>query len=97
MIESEILAEIDAYLEATGWIVRKFSFHRETGRQFAGWPDRVAFRYGVTLLIEAKSETGQRRADQLAFAQSIEPHLGPTLRYILARSVQDVEACSGGR
>lgn len=97
MTESEILVEIDEYLEATGWVVRKFSFHRETGRQFEGWVDRIAFRYGVTMLIEAKSKTGQRLPGQIAFAQALEPHLGPTLRYILARSVQDVEAISGGR
>ncbi len=95
--ESEILAQIVEYLRTTGWDVHVFSVPQGTYRQLADWPDVVAFRYAVTLLIEAKSATGKRTPGQVAFAQALEPHLGPTLRYVLARSVQDVEACSGGR
>ena len=97
MTESEIQAEIVEYLRATGWEVRVFSVPGKTWRQFSGWPDVVCFRFGVTALIEIKTPTGKRQPGQLAFAQSIRPHLGPALRYILARSVQDVEAASGGR
>lgn len=97
MTESEIQAEIVEYLRATGWEVRVFSVPGKTWRQFNGWPDVVCFRFGVTALIEIKTPTGKRLPGQVAFAQALEPHLGPTLVYIVARSVMDVEVVSGGR
>lgn len=90
--ERELQHQIVALLRAAGWYVRVFSAHRSAPRQIAGWVDVVAFRHGVTLLIECKSRSGRLRDDQLAFAESIAPHLCDTLRYVVARSLDDVIA-----
>ena len=88
--ESRIQAEIVAYLEVKGWDVHVFSSDRKRRRQLAGWPDIVAFRYGVTLLVEVKTDLGRLRPAQLQFAAGLEPHLWSTLRYVVARDLADV-------
>lgn len=88
--ERELQRQIVELLRAAGWYVRVFSAHRSAPRQVAGWVDVAAFRHGVTLLIECKSKSGKLRDDQAAFAEAIAPHLSGTLRYVVARSIDDV-------
>ena len=90
MLESTIQAQIVAYLRAAGWYVRTFSQDRAVRRQMAGFPDVVAFRFGTTLLVEVKAPGGKRRQAQREFAVDLMPHLADTLRYVVARRLEDV-------
>ena len=85
------LAIVDL-LRKAGWYVRVFSQPRHVLQCLVGWPDVVAFKHGVVLLIEVKSPTGKPRAAQVDFWCDIEPHLSASLLYIVARSVDDVLA-----
>jgi hypothetical protein len=93
--ESEILAQIDAYLIASGWFVCKLAQDIRTRQQLAGFPDRIAFKAGSTLLIEGKAPGGQLRLTQTQFAADIAPHLRSTLHYVVAYDVADVAALFG--
>lgn len=42
-------------------------------------------------MIEAKSPTGRVRSSQVGFHERIAPHLGPHLRYVVAKSAGDVQ------
>jgi len=55
---------------------------------FRGFPDLTAFTPEL-VFIEVKSKTGRQSADQKAFQELCE---GAGIPYILARSVEDVEA-----
>ena len=89
-MERQIQKAIVELLRRLGWHVVVFSSYRGVNQSIAGWPDVVAFRNEKTLLIECKSERGKLRAAQQRFARAVAPHLGPHLRYIVARSVEDV-------
>ena len=89
--EAEVLREVDERLRAAGWFVVVTSQDKSTRRQMAGLPDRIAFRNGVTLLIEGKSPRGQLRKAQRAFAEAVRPHLGPHLHYEVVRHPAQIE------
>lgn len=92
MTESDIQAAIVAYLRAAGWYVRQFSGNRAKLKHEAGWCDVFAARRGMVILIEVKAPGGRWRPQQEQFYDDIGPHLWSTLRYVLARSVEDVIA-----
>ncbi len=58
--------------------------------QMRGFPDVIAFKHGVTLLMEIKSQKGKLRPEQQEFADKISAHTAPTLIYLVARSLKDV-------
>ena len=86
--ESAIVADCAEYLRRGRWFVTVHAQDRSVRRQNAGWVDISAFRYGVTLLVECKTRTGRRREAQERFYDSLDPHLGPCLWYVLARDVE---------
>ena len=79
-LESTVQAEIVEYLEATSWLVRIFSQDRAVRGHLAGWVDVIAFRRGVTLLVECKAPGGKLRKRQREFGFQIAPHIAITLR-----------------
>jgi len=89
--ESQIARNQRELLRAAGWMVRSFSQDIRTRRALAGFPDTVAFKHGVTLLVESKTRTGRLRDKQQQFYDDIAPHLGPCLWYVLARDVEALE------
>jgi len=54
MIESELAAAIDAFMEAAGFCVDKYSQDRRTRVQLAGHPDRIYLGHGRLLYVELK-------------------------------------------
>jgi len=92
LYEREILRLGVEYLRRTGWLVFVFAEDRAKRKAQADWVDAIALRYGVTLLVEAKSERGELRPGQVQFMKDIEPHLAPTLRYVCARNLDDFVA-----
>lgn len=97
MTESDIQAAIVEYLRAAGWYVRQFSGNRAKLKHEAGWCDLFCARHGVVLLVEVKAPDGRLRPGQEQFYDDIGPHLWSTLRYVLARSVDDVIAVTEGK
>jgi len=92
--ERQTQREIVEYLRATGWKAKVFSSNRRQPSQLRDWPDVVAFRHDHCLLVECKSETGRLRKGQTAFRDELRDHLGLHVRYVVARSLADVEAAS---
>lgn len=81
---------VDALREA-GWQVTVFAAPRSVPPQMKGWPDIVAFRRDVTLLIECKSRTGSLRECQEDFQAAVWPETGPHLHYIELRDLRQLE------
>lgn len=82
--ESRLKAEVVAWLEANGWEVFIFDDRRRTRKATAGWPDVVAFKSDVVLLIELKAEGGKLRPAQIDFIHRMMPHCGAHVRYVVA-------------
>jgi hypothetical protein len=90
--ELDIQKKIEELLQVTGWLVIRMSQTRAVYGGLVGLPDVMAFRRGVTLFIECKRNAASKLRDsQKHFAQNIREHLSPTLRYVVAYSVEDVE------
>jgi len=79
-------------LRDAGWAVTVFAARRSVPKQMKGWPDIVAFRRDVTLLIECKSRTGTLREGQEIFKDGVWPETGPHLHYIELRDLRQLEA-----
>ncbi len=89
--EAELAAEVTKRLREAGWYVIATSQHKSTPQQMRGFPDRVAFRDGVTLLLELKAAGGELNDAQRKFAEAIAPHVGPHLNYGIIRHPAQIE------
>ena len=76
-----------ALLRASGWLVEVFADRRRS--RIPGWIDVIAFRRGVTLLIEVKGAGDRPRPSQIKFRSALEPHTGVRLRYAVATGLSD--------
>lgn len=101
--EASIQRAICDYLWYSGWVVVETSQPAQVVGGIVGCPDVIAWKRmdvalehaagitaTVTLLIECKAHRGRMRESQREFYMRISPHLGPTLRYCVARSIDDV-------
>jgi len=87
--EGQIKADIREYLEKTGWYAFNVAqFNKKGYKIHGGISDLIAIKNGQVLFIEVKTETGKTSEDQVKFAKEIDDHGG---RYIIARSVQDIQ------
>ena len=87
MTETHIKQQIRDYLKIQGF----FTFPIVQGLGAAkGIPDRMAFKNDRALLIEVKTFKGKLSPEQAEFKKSIEMESGKHIRYILARSLEDV-------
>lgn len=84
MRERDIQSAIVDLLRWRGWMVREISQPRMVSGDLVGVPDVIAWKRGVTLLIECKRPGGKRRASQTSFYEQITPHLADTLVYRLS-------------
>jgi len=83
MTETELQRLCAHRLRSAGWVVKVLASDKRQRKGAMGLPDALAFRCGVTLLLEFKSETGQQETSQVEFEAELKPHLGDTLHYIL--------------
>lgn len=100
--ERNIQDAIVGRLRWRGWMVRELSQPRAVSGELVGVPDVIAWKMGVTLLIECKRPGGRARPSQVQFADEIEPHLRLSLNYVLVDDVDefgewlhDVECMAG--
>ena len=84
MKERDIQNAIVDLLRWRGWMVREISQPRMVSGDLVGVPDVIAWKRGVTLLIECKRPGGKLRASQIVFYEQITPHLANTLVYRLS-------------
>lgn len=89
-LERDIKAQIIELLEVAGWGVFDMSQRKRVEGGLVSFPDLIAFKHNVTLLIECKTARGQLREGQKMFREVIAGHEGTHLRYVLARDVDDV-------
>ncbi len=75
-----------------GWMVRELSQSQAVRGELVGVPDIVAWKLGVTLLVECKRPGGRVRPSQVTFSVDIQPHLADTLRYVLSSDVDEFAA-----
>ncbi len=87
--EADIQSAIRECLRWNGWFVIR---HQQTLGSHRGLSDLTAIKDGLTVYIEVKTASGILSADQEAFKAEIEAHGG---RYIVARSVEDVQELCG--
>jgi hypothetical protein len=90
--EREVQDAIVARLRLHGWMVRELSQPQAVRGDLVGVPDVVAFKAGVTVLVECKRPGGRVRPSQVAFSVEIQPHLADTLRYVLTSDVDEFSA-----
>ncbi len=83
--ETQIRHSITEALRLAGWDV---TYHLQGIGCRIGFPDLTAMRDGETVYIEVKTETGRQSQQQKEFQRICKAH---GCRYILARSLQDVE------
>ena len=87
--EGEIKADIREYLEKTGWYAFNVAqFNKKGYKIHGGISDLIAIKNGQVLFIEIKTQTGTLLESQVKFSKEIVEHGG---RYIIARSVQDIQ------
>jgi len=87
--ERDVQNSIIDFLRRTGWMVREISQRHAVHGDLVGVPDIVAWKHGVTLLIECKRPGGKMRASQVSFSDEISSHLAPTLRYTVASDIDE--------
>lgn len=86
--EREVQDAIVARLRLHGWMVRELSQPAAVRGELVGVPDIVAWKTGVTLLVECKRPyRSVVRPSQLAFEREIRSHESQTLRYIRTSDV----------
>jgi hypothetical protein len=86
--ERNVQGAIVARLRVHGWMVRELSQPAAVRGELVGVPDIIAWKTGVTLLVECKRPyRSVVRPSQLAFEQEIRPHEATTLRYIRTSDV----------
>jgi hypothetical protein len=85
--ETPIKHQIRDYLKIQGF----FQFWNMQGMAcYPGLPDRVAVKEDYIFYIEVKRQSGDLNKNQKKFKIDFEPHTGKHVRYILARSLEDV-------
>jgi len=89
-LEAALVRDIADYLRMLGWHVVVFSTYKRMPASVAGWPDIVAFMRDCVLLVECKVGRCALRPSQVAFRERISPHCGQHVRYIVARTIDDV-------
>ena len=85
MTENEIQAQIRMRLQYAGWYVIR---HQQGMGSLKGLSDLSALKDGRAVYIEVKKAGGVQGQYQKDFQEEIEEHGG---RYILAKSVEDIE------
>lgn len=87
LTEAQVLAQVRAYLEVTGWLVMRI--HQSLGSK-PGLPDLICLKDGRTIYVECKSQRAGAKLSgpQEIMRQEIERHGGV---YVVARSIEDVE------
>jgi len=85
MTGTEIIDQGKEILRAAGFLVLVFNDRRRA--PVKGWVDLWAAKHGRTWLVEVKGAGDRLRPGQREFADSLAGHLGPDLRYVLARDV----------
>ena len=85
--ERNVQDAIVARLRWHGWMVRELSQPAAVTRDLVGVPDVVAWKRGVTVLVECKRPGAKQRASQVLFADELGDHVAPTLRYTVASDV----------
>jgi hypothetical protein len=88
--ENAIQADGVKHLRANGYYVRILSAPMRVLAHFAGLPDVWVFAPDTLLMIETKAPDGKLRDSQKIFFNAIRPFLGPHLRYIAPRSVEEI-------
>jgi len=83
MRESEIQSKIIKYLESEGWLVVKII---QTNKN--GWPDLQAHKFGKTVFIEVKSETGKVSELQQYRLKKLQEQ---GFKTIIATSIKDLQ------
>jgi Holliday junction resolvase len=83
MRESEIQSKIIKYLESEGWLVVKII---QTNKN--GWPDLQAHKFGKTIFIEVKSETGKVSELQKYRLKKLQEQ---GFKTIIATSIKDLQ------
>lgn len=85
--EAEVLTQVRAYLQATGWLVMRI--HQSLGSK-PGLPDLICLKDGKTIYVETKSQHPRAKLSgpQEIMRREIEAHGGV---YVVARCVEDVE------
>ena len=81
--EADLQRHCVKLLRDAGWLVKVLASDKRKRRGEMGLPDVIAFRRGVTLLLEFKAESGNLEHSQWAFKTQIKPHEGCSLRYII--------------
>jgi hypothetical protein len=89
--EAPLAQRCTEVLREAGWHVTVFAAHRSVPPQMQGWPDIVAFRRDVTLLIECKAPLGTLREEQRVFQEAVWPETGPHLHYVELRDLRQLE------
>jgi len=87
--ERNVQDAVVAWLRWHGWMVRELSQPRAVTRELVGVPDVIAFKLGVTLLIECKRPGGELRSSQRQFIDEIEPHQRETLVHLVVSDVDN--------
>lgn len=87
LTEAEVLTQVKAYLQATGWLVMRI--HQSLGSK-PGLPDLICLKDGKTIYVECKSQRAGAKLSgpQEIMRREIERHGGV---YVVARSIEDVE------
>jgi hypothetical protein len=86
--ERSVQSAIVDLLRWHGWMVRELSQPAAVRGDLVGVPDVVAFKAGVTVLVECKrSYCSVVRPSQRAFERELSPHQRFTLRYILTSDI----------
>ena len=87
--ERNIQDAVVAWLRWHEWMVRELSQPRAVTRELVGVPDVIAFKLGVTLLIECKRPGGGLRPSQRQFINEIEPHQRETLVHLVVSDIDN--------
>ena len=91
MTGTQIIKQGRGILEAAGWVTMTMNSNRYTPRGMRGFPDIVAFRHGMTILIEVKGDGDRKKPTQQEFFEAVKPHLGMTLRWYLVHDIEQIE------
>ena len=83
MTEAELQRLCVHRLRSAGWFVKVLASDKIQRRGAMGLPDALAFRRGVTLLLEFKAAAGRQTESQVEFEAELKPHLGASLHYLV--------------
>jgi hypothetical protein len=87
--ERSVQSAIVDLLRWHGWMVRELSQPAAVRGELVGVPDVVAWKRGVTVLVECKRPyRSVVRPSQRAFEDELAPHQRTTLRYIRTSDVE---------